>query len=633
MQPDSQLGDTELSEVQRQACRWGEGAFLLLAGPGSGKTTVLTQRVIRLLEKSANESFKILALTFTNRAADEMRARIERVYSDDRGRLLVGTFHSFAAEVLRQSGQQIGLHADFKIYSRDEDRADVLRESCAGLDEQTRDALEDIKLLPIFDRAASLLLTGATLESRITNKGRAPHIARAYEAYHEYMLRENVQDFPALVLNAYRLFDTYPALGKRYRQTFRFWNVDEFQDTTYAQFQLLKVMAARDFKNVFAVADDDQLIFQWNGASYERLQEYINDFKPTVLQLPTNYRCPQEIVELANRLIANNRLRQPGKAPLISGKQEDDSALPRVKLLDFPDEDAEARGIATSINLLSPGPLGKTTVLARTRRSLELVQQALTESGVRCRIIQRRSEFQTLEFRWLHYALLLASKRADPKTAETMVGLFDALTGTKVVAQDVIAEANARGGDYLKVWIEATARAAKDNRSKQLVATIRSRLVDSQDYRAFADAAIAILGAPKDTSGAFSEDYDAWRSLVREIRQTAGSRVTLDLFLQELELRSKEPPPKDDEVALMTIHSAKGTEFTHVYVMGLAEDILPAYQSVQKGDASPEMEEERRNCFVAITRTREFLTLSYAQRYRGYRKGPSRFLREMALLN
>jgi DNA helicase-2/ATP-dependent DNA helicase PcrA len=632
MQPDERLGEKELSEVQRQACRWNDGAFLLLAGPGSGKTTVLTERVIRLLEESANESFKILALTFTNRAADEMRARIERVYSDDRGRLLVGTFHSFAAEVLRQSGQQLGLHADFKIYSRDEDRADVLRESCSGLDEETTDALEDIKLLPIFDRAASLLLTGSRLEARITNKERAPYIARAYDAYHEYMLKENVQDFPSLVLNAYRLFDKYPALGKRYRQTFRFWTVDEFQDTTYAQFQLLKVMAAQEFKNIFAVADDDQLIFQWNGASYERLQEYITAFKPTTLQLPTNYRCPQEIVELANRLIANNRLRQPGKAPLISGKSDDGSAVPRVRLLDFPDEEAEARGIAVSIKLLSPGPLNKTTVLARARRSLELVQNALQDNGVRCRIIQRRSEFQTLEFRWLHYALLLASKRADSKTAEIMVGLFNALSGIKVVAQDVIAEANARGGDYLKVWVEATAREAKDNRSKHLAATVRSKLIDTQDYRAFADAVISAFESGSDASGAFSEDSEAWRSLVREIRQAAGSRVSLDLFLQELELRSKEPPPKDDEIALMTIHSAKGTEFTHVYVVGLAEDILPAYQSLQKGDASPEMEEERRNCFVAITRTRKTLTLSYAQRYRGYRKEPSRFLREMGVI-
>jgi DNA helicase-2/ATP-dependent DNA helicase PcrA len=593
---------------------------------------VVTHRVVRLLEESAEKSFKILALTFTNRAADEMRSRIERVYSDERGRLLIGTFHSFAAEVLRQSGQHLGLQADFKIYSRDEDREDVLREACAELDEETRGPLKDVKLLPIFDRAASLLLTGDKLERRLANKALAPLTARAYEAYHEYMVRQNVQDFPALVLNAYRLFERYPALGKRYRQTFRYWNVDEFQDTTYAQFELLKIMAGGEFRNVFAVADDDQLIFQWNGASYQRLQEYINEFKPTMLQLPTNYRCPPEIVELANRLIANNRLRQPGKVPLMSGRNEVRDARKRVMVLEFPDEEAEARGIAASICLLSPGPMGGTAVLARARRSLELVQVALQDCGVRCRVIQRRSEFQTLEFRWLHYALLLASKRLDPKTAERMIEIFNTLFGTTLAAQDVIAEANARGADYLKVWAEMVQGQAKDPRCKAAVAALREKLLDTQDYRSFADAVVNVLADGGAASGAYAEDAEAWRGLMREIKQSAGARVSLDTFLQELELRSKDPPRRDDEVALMTIHSAKGSEFAHVYVMGLAEDILPSYQSLQKGDASPEMEEERRNCFVAITRTRESLTLSYADKYRGYRKDPSRFLLEMGLV-
>ena len=633
MQADSRFDGANLSEAQRTACRWNAGAFLLLAGPGSGKTTVLTHRVIRLLEESADKSFKVLALTFTNRAADEMRSRIERAYSDDRGRLLIGTFHSFAADVLRQSGQHLGLQADFKIYSRDEDREDVLRECCSELDEETRGPLEDIKLLPIFDRAASLLLTGDKLERRLTNKDLAPYIARAYEAYHQYMLRQNVQDFPALVLNAYRLFEKYQTLRKRYRQTYRYWNVDEFQDTTYAQFELLKIIAGGEFRNVFAVADDDQLIFQWNGASYQRLQEYINGFKPTVLQLPTNYRCPPEIVGLANRLIANNRLRQPGKAPLISGRSDIGPTQKRVTVLEFPDEEAEARGVAHSVFLLSTKPLSRIAVLARTRRSLELVKGVLQENGVRCRVLQRRSEFQTLEFRWLHYTLLLASKRLDSKTAEQMIGLFNALFGTNLAVQDVIAEANARGADHLKVWAELAEVQAKGDRCKAAVEAVRSKLLDAEDYRSFADSVLGILGDSDAASGAYGEDAEAWRGLVREIRQSAGSRVNLDMFLQELELRSKDPPPKDDEVALMTIHSAKGAEFLQVYLMGLAEDMLPSYQSLQKGDDSPEMEEERRNCFVAITRTRETLTLSYAHRYRGYRKEPSRFLREMGLVN
>jgi DNA helicase II / ATP-dependent DNA helicase PcrA len=366
----------DLSETQRLAIGWGEGAFLLLAGPGSGKTSVLTRRVIRLLQESPDRSFKVLALTFTNRAADEMRSRVEETLPAG-NRLLIGTFHAFAADVLRQAGQNLGLRADFKIYSSDEDRADVLGEAMKALDASTRDKLKGTSLLSTFDRAGSLLLTPKGLESRLLNKEINQQIASAYDAYHRYMLSTNVQDFTSLVLNAYRLFEKYPALSKRYRQVYRYWNIDEFQDTTYAQFQLLKTVAGSAFKNIFAVADDDQIIFQWNGASYQRIQEYIQDFEPTVLQLPANYRCPESIVAIANRLISNNKLRQPGKQPLIAARAASNALRDgEITLLVFDDESEEAAGIADHIAANPQCATEATVVLARVRSSLELVQAA-----------------------------------------------------------------------------------------------------------------------------------------------------------------------------------------------------------------------------------------------------------------
>jgi DNA helicase-2/ATP-dependent DNA helicase PcrA len=233
--------------------------------------------------------------------------------------------------------------------------------------------------------------------------------------------------------------------------------------------------------------------------------------------------------------------------------------------------------------------------------------------------------------------LMLASRRADAKVATAMTGLFNAISGSGISAQDVIADANAHGGDFLKTWVQMAAGCVVGELNSKLVSAVQSRLVCAQDFLGFSDEVINLIGGASEVgaNGALSEigeDRAAWKGLARDIRTAVGSGISLDAFLQELEFRSKEAPAKVGEVALMTIHSSKGAEFDEVYLLGLAEEVLPSYQSVQKGETSPEMEEERRNCFVAITRTRRRLTLSRAKRYRGWKKAPSRFLAEMELI-
>lgn len=626
---------SRLSETQRQAVNWGEGAFLLLAGPGSGKTAVLTQRIVRLLEATAGETFRILALTFTNRAADEMRDRIAKSAPGYETRAFIGTFHSFCSELLHQYGHELGLGSDYRIYSSDRDREDILRAAIRGLDSDVAGALSGHKLLPTLDKLAGQLANAEQVARRFRSPAFGAAVAQAYTAYNEELIRINAQDFSALVLNCYRLMRDFPILAKRVRSTYRYWHIDEFQDTTAGQFQLLRTIAAQKFSNVFAVADDDQIIYQWNGASHKRLDDYVAEFSPTVLQLPTNYRCPPEVVGLANNLIQHNQLRTPEKKPLIAARSV--SRLDAVTLLHFDSDGDEANGIAAHIEALPPEQRKAVAVLARARASLSSVKAELDARGVRSRVVVRRDAFQTAAFTWVHCILALASRRVDERALRETVAAFNNLVRIDVVFDDLVPDAKASQTDYLVTWLAAARTANPAGEGSALLDGVEAMLLGKADFLGFVDLVIDWVRAREAMEqdgiiSPFEEDRQAWMAMVRDIKAARGATPSLEQFLQEMELRPKEPPMGPGEIPLMTIHAAKGNEFTFVYLIGLAEGVLPSFQSLEKGDRSAELEEERRNCFVAITRTQERLVLSYADRYRGWKKDPSRFLSEMGLL-
>ena len=315
-----------LSDVQRQAVCHDDGALLVLAGPGSGKTRVLTTRIARLLHEAPNEPFRVLALTFTNRAADEMRERIERMAPEAEDRLFIGTFHAFSADVLRQHGQHLGIKTDFRIYSTDEDRAEFANRAIAS--EAGRTAGLDVRhtdFLPLVDRAKAKLIPNEGLAARFRDFERGTKFEMFYAAYDAALREANAFDFNSLVFNAHQLFVRFAALARRYRAVYRYWCVDEFQDTNIAQYEMLKAMAGEDFQNVFAVADDDQIIYQWNGADYRRLDQFRTDFDAAQIQIPTNFRCPAEVVTCANKLIGCNLLRSADKRPLIANRELSDT--------------------------------------------------------------------------------------------------------------------------------------------------------------------------------------------------------------------------------------------------------------------------------------------------------------------
>jgi DNA helicase-2/ATP-dependent DNA helicase PcrA len=627
-----------LTDIQRQAVEWNQGPLLVLAGPGSGKTQVLTCRIARLLDASRAQNFRVLALTFTNKAADEMRTRVGALVPGLEERATIGTFHSFCGQMLRQHGVHLGINPDFAIYSVDDDRKAVLEDALRrGRSEGKNVSVDDVKYLTLIDRLKAKLIPPDKTVASVSGLDDPEKAALIYRLYEDELRRINALDFNSLIFEAERLVRTFPAIAARYRKSYPHWLLDEFQDTSRGQYTLIRTLAGEGFASLFAVADDDQIIYEWNGASYKQIQSYLADFSAQLIQLPTNYRCPPAIVEAANRLVVYNAQRTSAKKPLIAGKTV--VRYPpseHVQLRSFETEDDEATGIAQEIASREPH-WGETAVLARTRALLERIRISLQENSVSCVIAQRRDDFLSPEFRWLVASLRQISRPLDRRNIAVLTESFNRIseTETGVSVGQVLTDAEASSRSYLATWLEAAKAANLPSNQSTLLAHVavaveNPSLVKDAVAKILVEFAARIGGS--DAESDLAEDMSAWNEISRDIHGYIGKNAPLDQFLQELQLRSKEPSPKANTVTLMTVHGAKGKEFDFVYVIGLAEDVMPSYQSRQKGDKSHEMEEERRNCFVAITRTKECLILSHANSYRGWAKAPSRFLVEMGLV-
>ena len=622
---------TELTRIQAKAVDWEGGPLLVLAGPGSGKTRVLTCRIARLLDSSRDQRFRILALTFTNKAANEMANRVTTLVPGLEGRASIDTFHGFCAQILRQHGVHLGIKPDFAIFSQTEDRQAVLQDALSR-DRENDWSNDNFRLLPLIDHLKAQLVEPDAAERHVEVMNRsatedAGRVARAYQLYEEELRRINALDFDSLILDAFRLF-AYPAMTRQYQRTYRYWLIDEFQDTNSGQYKLLQRMAGENFREVFAVADDDQTIFEWNGANVRRISSFVSDFRSDVVQLPTNFRCPPRIVDAANRLVVYNSRRVTGKQPsepapsaLASASDE------QVQCREFDTDFDEVGGIAGEIAGMNDEERGQTAVLARTRYLLESMHDALAQNGVPAETVMRRDDFASPQMRWLVACLKQIHRPLDLRNMAVLVEAFDSFGYSPLDWGDLVSRSESGGITCLQAWTDSVREAENPRPVARSVEVIAKLTCGGVRLKTAIDKILEHFGSdnPDDDLG---DDLSAWRRIEREIRDAQGLG-SLDRFLQELQLRSKEPVPAPGSVSLATIHGAKGREFDTVYLIGLAEEILPSWHSVKKGDGSAALEEERRGCFVAVTRTRKRLILSRARRYRGWAKPPSRFLEEM----
>jgi len=631
-----------LNATQRQAAQWDEGPVLVLAGPGSGKTRVLTCRISRILDETKDKAFRMLGLTFTNKAADEMRTRVMRFVPGEENRLFLGTFHSFCADVLRQHGTHLGIRPNFVIYSQTRDLEALLAEAVERLVSSSSTVSDlDKKTLPVIQRLKAELVFPGDCQSAFTDRALGRRMAEVYPAYEHELARHNALDFSSLVIRAYELFTRFPAFAKHYRTVFPFVCVDEFQDTNRAQYSLLKAILGAGHPNLFVVADDDQIIYQWNGASHKRIEELAADFVPSMIQLPVNYRCPAEIVELANNLIQFNFLRSRNKAPLEAFPGSGGENAVRT-LGPYDDFDSEASAVAEDVSESHGRKLGQVVILARNRKLLYGIERALRNRGMSAAIAQRKDEFDSAPFVWLHGLLRLANDRLNSDVLLAVCGSFRQLTGTESDADELMAQSEVTGQDFFRRWLKHVRPILAGTDAGTILADAHQDLAGGHEFLRFCDSCLEwfdVLSKPQDGGdqmhepfALYADERAVWTDLRREIIATVGDGVSLEAFLQELEMRSKETLPGPNIVRLYTIHASKGKEFDHVYLVGLVEDELPSFQAIKRGARSPEMEEERRNCFVAITRTSKTLTVSFAKKYNGWAKEPSRFLVEMGLL-
>jgi DNA helicase-2/ATP-dependent DNA helicase PcrA len=621
---------------------WSGGALLVLAGPGSGKTRVLTMRIAKLILESPDQHFRVLGLTFTNKAAAEMRTRVNDMLAQGRERVMLTTFHAFSADVLRQHGNHIGIQPDFVILNQEADREALLLDAINAV-QQNPNGIEtdesDVRLLPLIDKLLANGVPEAEVASHFAKQDIAQKLSVLYNEYRQQLQCYNRLDFPSLLFCVYDLLTRFPALAQLLRTVYTHICVDEFQDTNLLQYRILRLLVGKDYTNLFVVADDDQIIYQWNGASPERLKELLQDFKMQVIQLPANYRCPHDIIELANKLIQRNQERSVGKAPLYAMKQTIGQSV-RVKVFNTCDE--EIAWIAQDIAQYPIEERGKRVILARTNKLLEAFCKGLQEENIAASLAIRKREFESMPFRWLHAMLRLAHARGEREQLRRVCKSFYMLEGINLNVQDIVVYSSALGGDFLRTWFERVLeRKELDSETRSFLIQAKKQIVERMQFLAFIQEALRWFATlqdgmnqdPANVFAAFAEEKDTWIELQGQVLHKYGDdNTTLQTLLQEFDLAVKTPPIPPQAVRCLTIHSSKGMEFEHVYLVGMVEDQLPSYASIQQGANSCAMQEERRNCFVAITRVQSTLTMTYAREYFGWRKRPSRFLKEMGVV-
>lgn len=622
-----------LNENQRKAVLWNDGPMLVLAGPGSGKTRVLTLRVARLLEE--REDVSVLALTFTNKAAAEMRERVDRLIGQRADRAHLCTFHSFATDVLRQHGSHLGIRPDFTLLSQDEDRL-------ALLEPLAKNRRVDEHLVPIpTDQKNLLSLLDRLFADSYDGSSKAPSLVRTpswvpeiFSDYCNALVAANRLDFGSLLHFARRLLREKPGVARVLRLGWTHVCVDEFQDTNKTQYDLLRLLVGEQGPNLFVVGDDDQIIYQWTGASPERLKALRSDYEMEVVQLPENYRCPPGIIELANKLIAHNRLRAADKKPLVAFRSANLNH-DVVRYTAFTTQDEEVSFVARDIQTRGLIP-GDCVVLARTARLLQRAVSALCSEGFLAYVARRKNEFDTPVVRVVFNALRLANARHDRDILRRLCVAWKDLMDVTLEVEDIAAAAGLMGGDFLRAWADAAGvgiNAKIDTSQTALLDRIIVSLVDRLDFQRVIDWFLTegwkLWDDPLDE---VADEITTWNDLHGDlVREHSPEDLTLNLYLQQMDLASKAPLPSPGAIRCMTVHGAKGLEFKHVYLIGMAQEVMPSFQALKKGSRGWDLEEERRTCFVAITRVQETLTLTRAREYDGWSRGPSQFLVEMGI--
>lgn len=670
----------QLNPMQQEAVLTTEGPLLLLAGAGSGKTTVLINRIANLMRfgrgSDSNEipdtiteedisfleslppepddfqqhradalcavepavPWSILAITFTNKAANEMKERLANLLGREAEDIWAMTFHSACCRILRRDIERMGFTRSFTIYDTD-DSARIMKEIIRdmGLDDKTFPAKY---VLGAISREKDKMVSPQQMLERAEQSGdlRALHIARAYVKYQTRLKENNALDFDDIIYITVRLLTEHEDVRSYYQRKFRYVLVDEYQDTNHTQYLLTSLLAG-GYENICVVGDDDQSIYRFRGATIENILNFESQYKGSrMIRLEQNYRSTQAILNAANAVISHN-LGRKGKQLWTANAAGDP-----ITVYEASDEGTEGNYVAGQIIRLSKGQdFRNYAILYRTNAQSNAMEFALKRNGIPYRVIGGTRFFDRAEIKDMLSYLCIINNRSDDLRLKRIVNNPPRGLGAKTIetAQRL---AEAEGKPLYSVLSDPYSYGPLEKSAMKLmqfsamVEELDQLLEDGMSLPDFYDSVLERTGYADMLLAKPTEENKTRLENVRELKSSIQAYVdnaeipTLAGFLEEIALYTdlEQYNEGDDAVVMMTMHSAKGLEFPHVFLVGFEDGLFPGMRAI--GDKE-EMEEERRLCYVAITRAKQTLTISYARQRMLYGRTssalPSRFLKEI----
>lgn len=610
---------TSLNEQQKKAVLKKDGPILVMAGAGSGKTRVLTTRVAYLIEQGVSP-YNILAITFTNKAAKEMKERIYDLIGDNQ--IQVSTFHSFGLRLIRENYQLLGYNKNFTIIDSDDSNSiikKILKE--LNIDENVKSIKNAIS------SNKNELITPFEYEKYVQTDFDEV-VLKVYERYERKLKQSNCVDFDDLLLLPIMLFRKEPEVLKKAQEKYKYILIDEYQDTNEAQYILAKMISAK-YKNICVVGDDSQSIYSWRGSNYKNILNFEKDYPDCeVILLEQNYRSTKKIIESSNILIKNNTVRKDKNLWTLNSSGEDIVYYQAINEID------EARYVVTQIHeLLNKGEkLSEIAVLYRTNAQSQNFEKELLLSNIPYKIVGSFYFYNRREIKDLMCYLKLIYNTYDDHSLLRIINVPKRKIG-KVTIENLVNKANLENKPIYEVI-----NSGKELEFKKLIEHFRE-IKDELTLTQLVDLVLEesglreeIINSNELESELRLENLEEFKTITSQFEEKYGI-ISLEEFLAEVSLVSdiSEYRNNDNAVTLMTIHLAKGLEFNNVFVVGLEEGLFPHFNAV----TNSEIEEERRLCYVAITRAKKRLFLVNALKRTLYgitKENPiSRFINELNL--
>lgn len=632
----------KLNEPQREAVYHTDGPLLILAGAGSGKTRVLTHRIAYLIEERNVNPWNILAITFTNKAAGEMRERVDSLVGFGSESIWVSTFHSMCVRILRRFIDRLGYDNRFTIYDTD-DQKTLMKEVCKKVAIDTK-VFKERSLMSAISSAKNELILPDEFELNVGGDFAKLKIAKVYREYEAQLKANNALDFDDLLVKTVQLLQTQPDVLENYQERFRYIMVDEYQDTNTVQFQLVRLLAGK-YRNLCVVGDDDQSIYKFRGANIRNILDFEHEFSDAcVIKLEQNYRSTGNILNAANRVIANNKGRKEKTLWTANGEGE------LVHLRQFDTGYDEADFIAEDIKkeVRARASYNDHAVLYRTNAQSRLLEEKFVAMNVPYKIVGGVNFYARREIKDLLAYLktidngmddiavrriinvpkrgigLTTINRIQESAAERGLGFYETLMAPELIPG--IGRSAAKLDSFA-----ALIEYFKGLTGQMSITDLLREVIEKTGYMESLDS------EDKEDAQARKENIDELINKAAAYEEAAEDRdepATLSAFLEEVALVADidSLDEEQDYVVLMTLHSAKGLEFPHVYLAGMEDGLFPSYMTITSDDRD-DLEEERRLCYVGITRAEQELTLTCARRrmVRGetqYNK-ISRFIKEI----